>query len=116
MTLAARARRFYWKRIRRYELEICGRPDHPHGTIRRGCGRPVGTVWRAPSAVWNYVVTGQDQTVYTVREGAAGGPIHARAEGAGGVLCLHCFDREARKLGVVLCYHAGPPDGLVGPS
>jgi hypothetical protein len=107
MKLAARVRRFYWKRLRRYDAEICGRPDHPHEQIRRGCGRPVGVVWRAESAVWNYVVTGQDQTVYTVREGAAGGPIMERAEGAGGVLCLHCFDQLARERGVHLYWEAG---------
>lgn len=108
MTLAARARRVYWKRVRRYPTEICGRPDHPHGTIRRGCGRPVAVVWHAETAIWNYVVTGQDQTTYTVREGAAGGPVMERAEGVGGVLCLTCFDRFAREVGVALRWESSP--------
>lgn len=108
MTIAARARRFYWWHIRRYDSEICGCPDHLHGTIRRGCGRPVGVVWRAPSGIWNYVVTGQDQTTYTVREGAVGGQVEERAEGAGGVLCLDCFDRFARELGVYLDWESRP--------
>jgi hypothetical protein len=108
MKLAARVRRFYWKRVRRYELEICGNPGHMHGAIRQGCGRPVGLVWRAPSGIWNYVITGQDQTVYTVREGAAGGAVMERAEGVGGVLCLGCFDRMARDRGVTLYWKADP--------
>lgn len=108
MTVAAQARRFYWKRIRRYDSEICGRPNHPHGTIRRGCGRPVEVVWRASSGVWNYVVMGQEQTTYTIREGAAGGPAMERAEGAGGILCLRCFDRFARERGLYLQWESGP--------
>lgn len=108
MTPAARTRRFYWKRVRRYRFEICGRPRHPHGTITRGCGRPVELVWRASSGMWNYVVTGREQTVYTVREGAAGGPVEERAEGVGGVLCLACFDREARESGVYLQWESRP--------
>lgn len=108
VSTSARVRRFYWKRIRRYRHETCGRPDHIHGVIRRGCGRPVGMVWRASSGVWNYVVTGQDQTVYTVREGAAGGPVQERAEGAGGILCVACFDRLARERGLDVQWEASP--------
>lgn len=111
MTLTARARRFYWRRIRRYEMELCGRPDHPHAAIRRGCGRPVRPfVWRAPSGIWNFVVALQDQTVYTVREGAAGGRIEERAEGVGGVLCPACFDDLARERGLDLYWKAEPFD------
>jgi len=108
MTPAARTRRFYWKHVRRYRYEICGRPNHPHDTIMRGCGRPVGVVWRAPTGVWNYIVADQQTTTYTVRTGAAGGPAQGRAEGAGGVLCLACFDREARERGVHLRWESGP--------
>lgn len=108
VSVAARVRRFYWRHIRRYRYEICGRPNHPHAMIRRGCGRPVGVVWRATSGVWNYVVTGQDQTVYTVREGAAGGPVGERAEGVGGILCLRCFDRFAQERGVHLQWESRP--------
>lgn len=108
MNRTARIRRWYWKHVRRYRYEICGRPDHPHGAIRRGCGRPVGVVWRAPTGIWNYVVAGQYYTVYTVREGAAGGPVMERSEGAGGVLCLACFDRLAQEQGVPLRWEALP--------
>lgn len=102
MSFAARVRRLYWKRVRRYRYETCGNPRHLYGTIRRGCGRPVGLVWRTSSGVWNYVVAGQQQTAYTVRKGAAGGPFMERAEGVGGVLCLRCFDRFARERDVHL--------------
>ena len=108
MTLAARTRRLWWKRVRRYRYETCGRPDHPHRTITHGCGRPVGLVWHASPGVWNYVVTGQPQTVYTVRKGAAGGPVEERAEGVAGVPCLACFDREARERGVILQWESRP--------
>jgi len=102
MTLAARTRRLYWKHVRRYRFETCGRPNHLHDTIRRGCGRPVGVVWRAPSGVWNYVIAGQDRTTYTVRRGPPGGPIEERAEGVGGSLCLTCFDRFAQERDIIL--------------
>lgn len=112
MSAACLLRRFYWQRIRRYDSEVCGsvhRASPAFATIRRhACGRPVEVVWRASSGVWNYVVTGQDQTVYTVREGAAGGPVEERAEGAGGILCLRCFDRAARERGVYLAWESRP--------
>lgn len=101
--MSARLRRFYWRHVRRYRYEICWRA----GT-RRGCGRPVGVVWRAPSGIWNYVVAGQQQTVYTVREGAAGGPVEERAEGLGGILCLQCFDDLAQECGVPLRWESRP--------
>lgn len=97
-------RRFYWKRIRRYRYEVCGsvpRRSPAYMVIRRyGCGRPIGPVWRASTGIWNYVVTGQDQTTYTVRAGSAGGSVQERAEGAGGILCLVCFDRACRDRGI----------------
>ena len=92
MTLAARTRRFWWKRVRRYRYETCGRPNHVHGTITRGCGRPVGVVWHAPSGMWNFVVTGRD----------------VPAEGVGGVLFLACFDRFARECGMILQWESRP--------
>lgn len=110
--LVARARRVYWKRLRGHRYEICGsvNPASPaYATIRRyGCGRPIGPIWRASSGIWNFVVTGQPQTVYTVREGAAGGPITERAEGEGGILCLRCFDRAARARGLNVMWESGP--------
>jgi hypothetical protein len=108
VTLAARARRAYWKHVRRYQFETCGRHDHPYEAIRRGCGRPVGLVWGAPAGIWNFVVTGERETTYTVRAGTAGGPVEERAEGVGGILCLHCFDRLALERGILLKYEARP--------
>jgi len=108
MTLAARTRRCYWKHVRRYRYETCGRPNHPHGTITRGCGRPVGVVWRAPTGMWNYVVTGRKHTIYTLRGAPMAAPWKERAEGVGGVLCLACFDREARERGVILRWESRP--------
>lgn len=105
---AARIRRWYWKRIRGYRYEICGRSDHPHGAIRQGCGRPVGVIWRAPTSIWNYVVAGQDQTVYTVREGLLGGPVMERSEGVVGVLCIACFDLLAQERGLPLRWESRP--------
>lgn len=107
----ATIRRFYWKRVRRYRYETCGsvpRGAPAYMVIRRyGCGRPVGLVWGASTGLWNYVVTGQQQTTYTVRAGAAGGPIEERAEGAGGILCLGCFDRACQDLGIVRRWSEG---------
>lgn len=108
MTLSsinAAIRRFYWKRVRRHRYEICGsvnRLSPAYEVIRRyGCGRPIGPVWTASTGLWNYIVTGQDQTVYTVRAGSAGDPrVMERAEGAGGILCLVCFDRACQDRGV----------------
>lgn len=83
MSLRA-VRAFYWKRVRRYRYEICGAVvpgTVAEATIRRyGCGRPVGLCWRAESGFWHLMVTG--------RPLAPG-----RTEGAGGILCLGCFDR-----------------------
>ena len=108
MTLAALTRRLYWRHIRRYRYETCGRPNHPHDTIRRGCGRPVGLVWRTQTGIWNYVVAEREQTIYTVRTGTAGGPVEERAEGIGGVLCLACFDAFAQQRGVHLQWESRP--------
>ncbi len=98
MTLAARARRAWWQHVRHYRYEVCGRPKHPHATIRRGCGRPVGLVWRAPSGTWNYVIIGEG-TRWSVKP---------NAEGVGGVLCLACFDRFAQERDVHLQWESRP--------
>ena len=108
MTLAARTRRFYWKHVRRYRYETCGRPNHLHDTITRGCGRHVGLVWHASAGVWNYVVAGEERTTYTVRRPHPYAPVAERAEGVGGVLCLTCFDRFARERGVYLRWESMP--------
>lgn len=80
---AASLRRCYWKRIRRHRYEICGSCSGgpAQATIRRyGCGRPIGPLWRAESALWHRMVTGESLPL-------------GRTEGAGGILCLRCFDR-----------------------
>lgn len=82
-------RNFYWKHIRRYDSEICGSCIGGPGQrrIRRyGCGRPIGPLWRAPTPLWNFVVTGVEQTVLTIRPGAATKDLAPRSEGAGGIL------------------------------
>jgi hypothetical protein len=94
LTPAARIRRWYWKRIRGYRYETCGRSDHPHAAIRRGCGRPVGVIWRAPTGLWNHVISGE----------LVKGP----SKGIGGVLCLACFDRLAQERGVPLQWESRP--------
>lgn len=107
----AQARRFYWQRIRRYRYEICGSVSGGpgYGVIRAyGCGRPIGVVWRAPTWLWNFVVAGQRQTIYTVREGAVSPQLDGRSEGVGGILCSRCFDRAARDAGYTPMWTAGP--------
>lgn len=112
MTLAARIRRLYWKRIRRYRYEMCGScvGGPAKATIRRyGCGRPIGPLWRVPTPLWNFVVADIDHTVITVRPGAAVDDLAPRAEGAGGILCLGCFTRAAKDRG--LTYLMWRPEG-----
>lgn len=112
MRLPAQLRRFYWKRIRRYRYEICGScPGGPaEATIRHyGCGRPIGPLWRVPTPLWNFVTAGIDQTVLTVRPGAATPALAPRSEGVGGILCLACFTRAAEDRG--LTYLMWRPEG-----
>lgn len=103
MRSMAIVRRFYWKHVRRYRYEICGSCSSGPGqaTIRRyGCGRPIGPLWRVSTPLWNFVVAGIDQTVLTVRPGAATKDLAPRSEGVGGILCLSCFDRAAEDRGM----------------
>lgn len=112
MNLVAIARRFYWKHIRHHEYEICGSCTGGLGqaTIRRyGCGRPIGPLWRVPTPLWNFVVASIDQTVLTVRPGAATKDLAPYSEGVGGILCISCFDRAAKDLGVT--YIMWRPEG-----
>ena len=80
--LGSALRRFYWKRVRRYRYEICGSaapPSEGREVIKRyGCGRPVGLVWTAPTGLWDRIVDPHERMA---------------GEGAGGILCVHCFDR-----------------------
>lgn len=97
-SLRTRARRWYWKRVRRYRYEICGSVvagTVAEQTIRRyGCGRPVGLVWRAETGFWHHMVTGELLPP-------------DRIEGAGGILCVGCFDRLCNDRGEPLMWSAG---------
>lgn len=91
-----RIRRFYWIFIRRYRYEICGEccGGPAQETIHRyGCGRPVRLVWTAETEYWHLMVTG--------RLLFAG-----RTEGAGGVLCIDCFDKLCRDRGTIRFWKA----------
>jgi hypothetical protein len=50
--------------------------------------------------IWNYVMGGVTETTYTIREGLFDQTLAPRVEGIGGVVCLACFDKRARALGV----------------
>lgn len=95
--IVATIRRFYWKRIRRYRYEICGsccNGGPARATIRRyGCGRPIGPLWTADSSFWNRMVTGEPL-------------LPGRTEGAGGILCLRCFDRLCSDRGEIRFWKA----------
>lgn len=95
--IVATIRRFYWRRIRRHRYEICGSvgPGGPaRPVIRRyGCGRPIGPLWTADSSFWNRMVTGEALPP-------------ERTEGAGGILCLRCFDRLCRNRGEIRFWKA----------
>lgn len=95
--IISRVRRFYWKHVRGYRYEVCGsvpRSSPAYPVISRGgCGRPVGLVWHATTATWDAVV-------------APGAP--STTEGAGGILCIHCFDRLAYASGKSLLWRPGP--------
>lgn len=92
-------RRLYWKRVRRYRYEICGsvvRGTEAEPVIRRyGCGRPVFLCWRAETSFWHRMVTGHPL-----------GP--DRTEGAGGILCLSCFDQLCTDQGETRFWKADP--------
>lgn len=95
-------RQFYWRHIRRHNSEICGECTAGPGQItihHYGCGRPIGPLWRVPTPLWNFVVADQQQTIMTVREGAAH-YLAPYSEGVGGILCLSCFTRAAEAKGI----------------
>ena len=70
------------------------------------CERPFTEVmdFLVATPIWNYVMAGQGETTYTVREGlfpgTVAGELAPRVEGVGGVVCLACFDKRARELGI----------------
>lgn len=73
------------------------------------CERPFSEVidFLVATPIWNYVISGGTarETMYTIREGlfpeaGAAGELYPRVEGLGGVLCLACFDKRARELGI----------------
>jgi hypothetical protein len=55
--------------------------------------------------IWNYVMAGQDQTTLTIRKGLFDERLMARSEGVGGIVCLACFDKRARALGIEYRQH-----------
>jgi hypothetical protein len=68
----------------------------------RDCKRPFSEVmdFLVATPIWNYVMAGEEQTTYTIRTGLFDKELYPRVEGAGGVVCLACFDKRARALGV----------------
>lgn len=77
-------RRFYWKHVRRYRYEICGSTtplSEGRAVVRQyGYRRPVGLVWTAPTGLWDRIVDPDEKMT---------------GEGAGGILCIHCFNRAS---------------------
>lgn len=57
------------------------------------------------TTIWNFVMGGLDTTATRIRATAWDPQFKPRAEGVGGVVCLECFDRRARALGVVYRDH-----------
>jgi hypothetical protein len=66
------------------------------------CGRldSEGIDFLVATPIWNYVMAGQAETTYTIREGLFDKTHYPRVEGVGGVVCLACFDKRARDLGI----------------
>lgn len=66
------------------------------------CNRPFTEVidFLVATPIWNYVMAAQRETVYTIRKGLFDERMEPRVEGAGGVVCLACFDKRARDLGI----------------
>ena len=71
------------------------------------CKRPFTEVidFLVATPIWNYVMAGQTETTYTIRQGlfpeaGPAGELYPRVEGVGGVVCLACFDSRARELGI----------------
>lgn len=71
------------------------------GQICHDCESPFTEVFDflVSTAVWNFVMAGQEQTTYTIRKGLYDQKLAPRVEGVAGVVCLACFDKRARKVG-----------------
>lgn len=82
--------------------------DEPYdGMTCDDCGRGFDEVidFLVATPIWNYVMAGERETTYTIRPGlfpdaGAAGEVYPRVEGAGGVVCLVCFDKRARECGI----------------
>lgn len=68
------------------------------GDCKRGFSEVMDFLVADP--IWNFVMAGEHQTTYTIREGLFDKRFMARSEGVGGVVCLACFDKRARAAGV----------------
>lgn len=72
----------------------------------KDCWRHFEDGWRGgaldflvATAIWNFVMADQHVTSYIVKLDYSGVP-RPQSEGVGGVVCLACFDRRARAMGV----------------
>lgn len=72
------------------------------GMTCQDCSRGFDEVidFLVPDPIWNYVMGGVTETTYTIRPGLFDKRLMPRSEGGGGVVCLACFDKRARELGV----------------
>lgn len=79
-------------------------PGDPQLMVCQDCDRDFdgdGAIdFLVNTSIWNYVMAGQAQTTYTIRPGVHDRTLAPRTEGVGGTVCLACFDRRARALGV----------------
>lgn len=66
------------------------------------CEKPFTEVidFLVATSIWNYVIAGERETTYTIRRGLFSTDERPRVEGLGGVVCLACFDKRARALGI----------------
>lgn len=64
------------------------------------CNRPFTEVidFLVATPIWNFVMSGEITTSYTIREGLFDKTLYPRVEGVPGVVCLACFDKRAKEL------------------
>lgn len=72
------------------------------GQTCRDCEHPFSEVidFLVATPIWNYVMARETTTTYTIRPGLFDQTAYPRVEGAPGVVCLACFDKRARELGI----------------